>query len=166
MGVYVSPQFNKKTVYLQPISNIIRTMFKFTINSISELPQAAAAFFDAFKDERHFAFFGAMGAGKTTFIKALCQHMQTADNVTSPTFALVNEYDTAQLGKILHFDFYRLKDETEALDIGFDDYMESGCYCFMEWADRVERILPQRLVEVKIEACSESCRVITAQLIS
>ncbi len=140
-------------------------MFKITINSINDLPQAAASLLEAFRQERHFAFYGSMGAGKTTFIKALCQHMGTLDNVTSPTFALVNEYETPEYGNLLHFDFYRLNSINEAFDIGFDDYMDSGNYCFMEWPERVESILPERLVEVKIEAISDTARLLTAQIV-
>lgn len=140
-------------------------MFELTIKSIHELPEAAAKFLAAFREERHFAFYGSMGAGKTTFIKALCQYMGTSDNVTSPTFALVNEYNTENYGDILHFDFYRLKDISEALDIGFDDYMDSGNYCFMEWPERVEDILPERLVVVKLDTLNADTRELTAKIV-
>ncbi|MFV0553854.1 MAG: tRNA (adenosine(37)-N6)-threonylcarbamoyltransferase complex ATPase subunit type 1 TsaE [Mangrovibacterium sp.] len=139
-------------------------MFEITIHTIEELPKAAAQFLDTFKDERHFAFFGSMGAGKTTFIKALCQHMGTLDNITSPTFALVNEYSTKDYGNLLHFDFYRLKDISEALDIGFEDYIDSGNYCFMEWSERVEEILPPHLVKVNIDALNENTRLVSARI--
>ncbi len=140
-------------------------MFSVRIQSIEELPQVAADFLNAFKDERHFAFYGKMGAGKTTFIKTLCREMGSTDNITSPTFALVNEYDTALPEKILHFDFYRIKDITEAMDLGFDDYLESGNYCFMEWPEQIEQLLPDRLVEVKIEAISPTERLLSATII-
>ncbi|MFV0291636.1 MAG: tRNA (adenosine(37)-N6)-threonylcarbamoyltransferase complex ATPase subunit type 1 TsaE [Mangrovibacterium sp.] len=137
-------------------------MFEKKINSLSELPQTVALFIDTFKNERHFAFRGEMGAGKTTFIKALCQHMGVVDNITSPTFALVNQYETLKYGDILHFDFYRIKDLSEAFDIGLEDYLESGKYCFMEWAERVEEALPDELVEVIIEVIDNNARLIKA----
>lgn len=141
-------------------------MFEFTIKSIDDLPEVVSKFLANFRDKRHFAFHGSMGAGKTTFIKALCQHMGTNDNITSPTFALVNEYQTMQYGNLLHFDFYRLNDISEALDIGFEEYMDSGNFCFMEWPERVEEILPSRLVNVEIEAIDEHTRIIRAQITS
>jgi len=140
-------------------------MFSRTINSTDELTEAAAEFLNTFKGNRIFAFYGKMGAGKTTFIKALCREMGSKDNITSPTFALVNEYDTAGLGKIYHFDFYRIKNTEEALDIGFDDYMDSGHYCFMEWPEKVESLLPERLVEVHLEELSPTARQIKAFLL-
>ncbi len=140
-------------------------MFSIRINSVDELPQVAEAFLNNFKSERIFAFYGKMGAGKTTFIKALCRAMGSKDNITSPTFALVNEYDCDLPEKILHFDFYRIKDISEAMDIGLDDYLDSGNYCFMEWPELVDRLLPDNLVEVKIEAISATERQITANIV-
>lgn len=140
-------------------------MFSAEVKSVAELREVATKFIEMFENERHFAFYGSMGAGKTTFIKVLCEVMGTLDNVTSPTFALVNEYDTDKYGNILHFDFYRLNNVEDALNIGFEDYMESGYYCFMEWPERVESILPEPFVEVRIEIVNENTRIIKAQII-
>ena len=140
-------------------------MFSLQINSPNELPQAAEKFMESFRNERLFAFYGKMGAGKTTFIKALCRAMGSTDNITSPTFALVNEYDTRLPEKIYHFDFYRLKDMTEAMDLGFDDYVDSGNFCFMEWPEKIEQLLPDHLVEVHIDEIGPRARTIKATVI-
>ena len=102
---------------------------------------------------RVFAFDGQMGAGKTTFIKALCEAMGTSDVVNSPTFAIVNVYDVEQpyRGEVYHFDCYRLKDIREALDFGAEEYLYSGNYCFIEWPEMIEAILPEDTVWIKIE---------------
>ena len=102
---------------------------------------------------RVFAFDGQMGAGKTTFIKKLCEQMGTTDVVNSPTFAIVNVYDVEQpyRGEVYHFDCYRLKDIREAIDFGAEDYLYSGNYCFIEWPEMIEAILPEDTVWIKIE---------------
>ncbi|MBR4563152.1 MAG: tRNA (adenosine(37)-N6)-threonylcarbamoyltransferase complex ATPase subunit type 1 TsaE [Paludibacteraceae bacterium] len=101
---------------------------------------------------RVFAFDGQMGAGKTTFIKALCEAMGTSDVVNSPTFAIVNVYDVEQpyKGEVYHFDCYRLKDIREAMDFGAEEYLYSGNYCFIEWPDMIDALLPEDTVRVKI----------------
>ncbi len=137
-------------------------MFSITINSTDKLPQAANQLLETFPNDRIFAFYGKMGAGKTTFIKALCRAMGSADNITSPTFALVNEYDSAMGSKIYHFDFYRVRNPEEALDIGLEEYLYSNQYCFMEWPEKIESLLPDNLVEVHIEELSQSARQIKA----
>ncbi len=137
-------------------------IFSITINSIGQLAEAAKKFLDAFPHDRIFAFYGKMGAGKTTFIKALCQSMGSTDNITSPTFALINEYDRAGESKIYHFDFYRVRNPEEALDIGLDEYLYSEQYCFMEWPEKVESLLPENLVEVHIEEQTRAVRHIKA----
>ncbi|WP_430973216.1 tRNA (adenosine(37)-N6)-threonylcarbamoyltransferase complex ATPase subunit type 1 TsaE [Sunxiuqinia rutila] len=136
-------------------------MFSIQINSVQELPQAAEAFLKHFPNERLFAFYGKMGAGKTTLIKALCRALGSTDPITSPTFALVNEYSTAQNERIFHFDFYRIKNIEEALDIGFDDYIYSGKYCFMEWPENIEALLPDQVIAVNIEVLDTDARKIT-----
>ncbi len=137
-------------------------MYTTQINSIEELKGASKELLEAFPDERVFAFYGKMGAGKTTFIKTICRTMGSVDNITSPTFALVNEYDTPELGSIFHFDFYRINNMEEALDIGFDDYIYSGNYCLMEWPEKIEDLLPQNLVKVTIEETGSGSRLIAA----
>lgn len=140
-------------------------MFSIQINTIEELPKAAEAFLSHFPNERLFAFYGKMGAGKTTLIKALCRALGSTDPITSPTFALVNEYSTAGNERIFHFDFYRIKSMEEALDIGFDDYIYSGKYCMMEWPENVEDLLPEEIVKVEIEVLDSSARTITANIV-
>lgn len=137
-------------------------MFSITIDSTHQLAEAATRFLKTFPHDRIFAFYGKMGAGKTTFIKALCRSMGSTDNITSPTFALVNEYDTPGTSKIYHFDFYRIRNPEEALDIGLDEYLDSEQYCFMEWPEKIESLLPGNMVEVHIEEQSRSVRQISA----
>ena len=108
--------------------------------------------------------FAPMGAGKTTFIQSLCQCLGVKDRVVSPTFSLVNEYKS-DFGPIYHFDFYRLKNAEEALDIGTDEYLESGHYCFMEWSEIAESIFPERFVRVEIEPDANGTRHIHAYLV-
>lgn len=112
---------------------------------------------------RVFAFDGQMGAGKTTFIKSLCEQMGTADVVNSPTFAIVNVYDVEQphKGEVYHFDCYRLKDIREAIDFGAEEYLYSGNYCFIEWPEMIEPLLPDDTVWVKIEPMPDGTRQLT-----
>ncbi|MEI6138313.1 MAG: tRNA (adenosine(37)-N6)-threonylcarbamoyltransferase complex ATPase subunit type 1 TsaE [Mariniphaga sp.] len=115
-------------------------MFKAEIKSVSEINHIAERFLQAFPADRIFAFYGNMGAGKTTFIKALCEEMHVLDNVTSPTFALINEYKTGKGCTIFHFDFYRIKSLSEAYDFGYEDYFYSGDYCFIERPELIESL--------------------------
>ena len=131
------------------------------IPHIGDLPEAARQFVDAMGEQRVFAFYGQMGAGKTTFIKAVCEALGVEDIINSPTFAIVNEYQNGQGNPIYHFDFYRLKRATEAYDIGFDDYVYSGNVCFMEWPEVVEELLPNDVVRVKIEEADDGSRILT-----
>lgn len=103
---------------------------------------------------------GKMGAGKTTLIKALCKSMGVVSLVNSPTFSIVNEYVTRQGEKVFHFDFYRLKSSSEALDIGVEEYLDSGHYCFIEWGERIEALLPARNITVQIKLASADTRYI------
>lgn len=129
-----------------------------------DLPPSARLLLEKFPKERVFAFFAPMGAGKTTFIQSLCQCLGVKDQVVSPTFSLVNEYKS-DFGPVYHFDFYRLKNAEEALDIGTDEYLESGCYCFMEWSEIAESIFPERFVRVEIEPDENGTRHIHAYLV-
>ena len=115
---------------------------------------------------RVFAFDGQMGAGKTTFIKSLCEAMGTADIVNSPTFAIVNVYDVEQpcKGEVYHFDCYRLKDIREAMDFGAEEYLYSGNYCFIEWPEMIEPLLPEDTVYVKITPMENGDRKLTIEL--
>jgi len=138
-------------------------MFKAEIKSLSEINHIAARFIQAFPADRLFAFYGEMGAGKTTFIKALCEEMQVLDNVTSPTFALINEYKTENDSTIFHFDFYRIKTLSEAYDFGYEDYFFSGDYCFIEWPELIESLLPAITVKVLIREFDNGRRIIESQ---
>ncbi|WP_163325880.1 tRNA (adenosine(37)-N6)-threonylcarbamoyltransferase complex ATPase subunit type 1 TsaE [Draconibacterium mangrovi] len=138
-------------------------MYSKKINSLDELEVAAKELITAFSTDRVFAFYGKMGAGKTTFIQSVCRALGSDDNVTSPTFALINEYSTADFDSIYHFDFYRIKDIEEAYDLGYEDYIYSGNYCLIEWPEMIEPLLPEKMVEVKIEVQDDNTRLITAQ---
>jgi tRNA threonylcarbamoyladenosine biosynthesis protein TsaE len=129
------------------------------IESLEKISEAAREFVSAMGDARVFAFYGQMGAGKTTFIKAVCEELGVADTITSPTFAIVNEY-TAALGPIYHFDFYRIKKLEEVYDMGFEDYFYSGNLCFIEWPELVEDVLPEDAVRVTIEEGDDGHRLI------
>jgi tRNA threonylcarbamoyladenosine biosynthesis protein TsaE len=135
-------------------------MFRAEIKSLSDINHIAARFIQAHPADRIFAFYGAMGAGKTTFIKALCEEMQVLDYVTSPTFALINEYKTENNSAIFHFDFYRIKNVSEAYDFGYEDYFYSGDYCFIEWPELVESLLPPIAVKVNIKEIENGKRII------
>lgn len=125
-------------------------MTSFTINSTTQLPDAARNFVRAMGDRRVFAFNGPMGAGKTTLIKAICRQLGVTDTVNSPTFAIVNVYATPRGGEIYHFDCYRLKNVSEAIDLGAEDYLYSGNLCFIEWAEQMAQLLPDDVVNVNI----------------
>lgn len=117
-----------------------------------DIKQAARQFVESMGDNTVFAFYGKMGAGKTTFIKAVCEELGVDDTATSPTFAIVNEYEAAQGRPIYHFDFYRIKKVSEAYDMGCEEYFYSGHPCFIEWPELIEEVLPEETVNVTIEA--------------
>lgn len=133
------------------------------IESESALPRAAQEFIGCIGDNKIFAFTGSMGAGKTTFISAICKSLGVEeDDISSPTFAIVNEYRSDSTGQLIyHFDCYRIEDDEEALDMGVEDYFESGSLCFIEWPDRIERFLPEDTVEVSIEETESGARKVT-----
>lgn len=128
------------------------------IENLDEIAAAVREFVDAMGDRKVFAFYGKMGAGKTTFIKAVCEELGVTDVINSPTFAIVNEYVDGRGEPIYHFDFYRIKREQEALDIGFEDYVYSGNVCFMEWPEMIENILPDDTTKVTIEEDTDGSR--------
>ena len=132
-------------------------MFNIVIPNTEGLREAAQQFVDAMGERRVFAFYGKMGAGKTTFIKAICEALGVEDVVTSPTFAIVNEYKAPQ-GAVYHFDFYRIKNLREAYDIGCEEYFYSGSPCFVEWPELVEELLPEDTVKVQIEVREDGAR--------
>jgi tRNA threonylcarbamoyladenosine biosynthesis protein TsaE len=135
-------------------------MFKVEINSLGDIKRVAGKFLEAHSRDRIFAFYGQMGAGKTTFIKALCEEMHVVDYVTSPTFALINEYQTEDSKSIFHLDFYRTKNIQEVYDLGYEDYFSSGDYCFIEWPELIEPLLPPVTVKVYIREAKNRKRVI------
>ncbi|MEI6748120.1 MAG: tRNA (adenosine(37)-N6)-threonylcarbamoyltransferase complex ATPase subunit type 1 TsaE [Bacteroidales bacterium] len=120
-------------------------------HSPEDMEPAAKSLLQAFPAGRMFALYGRMGAGKTTFIKAICHQLGVTDIVNSPTFSIVNEYSTASGKNIFHFDLYRLKNTNELLDIGYEEYFYSGSYCLLEWPEKIEELLPEECVRVKIE---------------
>lgn len=135
-------------------------MTEILIPSLDKIADAAQEFVAQMGHRRVFAFYGGMGAGKTTFIKALCQQLGVKDAVTSPTFAIVNEYGS-DIGPIYHFDFYRIKNLTEVMDLGFDDYAYSGHLCLIEWPELIEDLLPDNTVSVHIEEADNGMRRVT-----
>lgn len=135
--------------------------------TLEKLPETARKIISTYPDDRVFAFYGDLGAGKTTLIKAICKALGVKEEVTSPSFAIINEYDANGVDLVYHFDFYRIKRIIEALDIGYEEYLFSGNYCFLEWADKIEELLPDRYILIFIERCEqEEYREIRASLIS
>lgn len=131
------------------------------IKSPETIRESAKAFVEAMGDSTIFAFYGSMGAGKTTFIKAICEEMGVEDVITSPTFAIVNEYRSATSGELIyHFDFYRIKKQEEVYDMGYEDYIESDAVCFMEWPELIEELLPEDVVKVSIKQQEDGSRIV------
>ena len=133
------------------------------INDLSSIREAAREFIDLIGDHKVFAFYGSMGAGKTTFVKAICEELGVDDVITSPTFAIVNEYtgDTSLTSnKIFHFDFYRIKKLEEVYDMGYEDYFYSGDLCFIEWPELIEDLLPDDAVKVTIRENADGTRTV------
>ncbi len=121
-------------------------------SSPTDLSSVATALLLKYPNNRVFAFYGSMGAGKTTFIRELCRYLKVTDNVSSPTFSIINEYKTANGDSIFHFDFYRLSKAAEAIETGSEEYFHSGNYCLIEWPENVEELLPDNTVKVQIRA--------------
>ncbi len=131
------------------------------IESLEDIKSAAQRFVDEMGEKRVFAFYGKMGAGKTTFIKAICEALGVKDVVASPTFAIVNEYADAAGNPIYHFDFYRIKNLREAYDIGCEDYFYSGFPCFIEWPELIEELLPEDTTKVSVQVLENESRTVT-----
>ena len=131
------------------------------IPSLSEIDAAAEEFLRRLGDRRLVAFHASMGAGKTTFITAICRRLGVrSDAVSSPTFAIVNEYRAASGEPVYHFDFYRITKLEEALDIGLDDYLDSGALCLMEWPENIAPLLPEETLEVSIDVADDGSRTL------
>lgn len=134
------------------------------IQSLEHIHEAAREFIAAMGDNTVFALYGKMGAGKTTFIKVLCQELGVEDVVTSPTFAVINEYRSDIAGELIyHFDFYRIKKLEEVYDMGYEDYFYSGALCFIEWPELVEELLPGNTIKVTIEELEDGSRKLTME---
>lgn len=136
------------------------------IDNIENIGEAAKTFIQAIGENKIFAFYGKMGSGKTTFIKAICEQLGVEDVITSPTFAIVNEYnynDNSISNTIYHFDFYRIRRIEEVYDMGFEDYFYSGALCFIEWPELIEDLLPLDAVKVKINAIDDNTREVTIE---
>jgi len=131
------------------------------IYSLNRIHEAAQQFLDAMKDRTIFAFYGKMGAGKTTFIKAICECLGVKDVINSPTFAIVNEYCAGNGEPIYHFDFYRIKKLEEVYDMGYEEYAYSGNLCLMEWPELIEDLLPENAVKVTIIENTDGSRVVS-----
>jgi len=140
-------------------------MYSDKITLLKNLNQSARNLLEHFPEQRVFAFYGKMGAGKTTFIQALCRTLGSGDNITSPSFALINEYKTSSQQSIYHLDFYRIKNLEEVFDLGYEDYFYSGNYCFIEWPERIESLLPSQYVKIKVEVGENNERLIYAQIL-
>ena len=136
-------------------------MREITVNGLGDLPEAAEEILDALDGRNVVAFFGTMGAGKTTLIREICEQLGSEDVVTSPTFALVNRYNSANGRPIFHFDFYRIERPEEAFDMGYEEYFYSGDLCLVEWPELVEQLLPEEAMVVKIEILSPTERKFT-----
>ena len=131
------------------------------IQSLDQIHEAARQFVEAMGDNTVFAFYGKMGAGKTTFIKAVCEELGVSDVITSPTFAIVNEYTSETTGDtIYHFDFYRIKKIEEVYDMGYEEYFYNNSICFIEWPELIEDLLPENTTKVTIEEQEDGSRVV------
>ena len=131
------------------------------ITSLNDIDNAAKAFVEAMDQNTVFAFYGKMGAGKTTFIKAVCEALGVTEVVISPTFSIVNEYRSETTGELIyHFDFYRIKKLDEVYDMGYEDYFYSGAVCFIEWPELIEELLPGEAVKVEIAEQEDGSRIV------
>ncbi len=126
--------------------------------SLKELKKTAVKIINEFNEEKIFVLQGPMGSGKTTLIKLLCETLGVSETVTSPTFALINEYRNNNSDKLYHFDFYRINSQSEAFDFGYEEYFFSGSYCFIEWPEKIENLLPEKFVKISIDENQDGTR--------
>jgi tRNA threonylcarbamoyladenosine biosynthesis protein TsaE len=139
----------------------MQTIQTIQISSLTALPDAAREFIASMGNHTLFAFHGEMGAGKTTFIKAVCEALGVTDTVNSPTFAIVNEYrSNTSATPIYHFDFYRIRSLQEACDMGIEDYFTGGALCFIEWPEKIDALLPPDTLFVTIETQADGTRIV------
>ena len=132
------------------------------INDLQDLERAAREFLDKIQGSNLVAFYAPMGAGKTTFTTAVCKALGVReDAISSPTFAIVNEYRAGNGSPVFHFDFYRITRNAEALDIGLYDYLDSGCFCLMEWPENIEDLLPDETLRVRISVRPDGSRLLS-----
>ena len=131
------------------------------IQDIEHIHEAAREFIQHIGEHTVFAFYGKMGAGKTTFVKAVCEELGVDDVITSPTFAIVNEYQAKDASPIYHFDFYRIKKIEEVYDMGYEDYFYSGALCFIEWPELIDELLPDDAVRVGIAENADGSRTVS-----
>jgi len=130
------------------------------VKNVDKLDEAAKQLIAFGGGEKIFLFYGDMGAGKTTLIKSLCKCLGASENITSPTFSIVNEYEGKD-ARIFHFDFYRLKNQDEALDMGYEEYFYSGNYCFIEWPEKISGLLPPHYIRINIQVLEDDQRLLT-----
>jgi len=139
-------------------------MLLIRIPDLSSINDAARELINTFPDKRIFAFYGEMGAGKTTLIKALCRVLQVTDVTSSPSFGLIYEYPTRGSESVYHFDFYRIEQLEEAYDIGYEEYIDSGQYCFIEWPEKIASLLPPETVNVDLQIVENNERTIEVEV--
>lgn len=132
------------------------------VKGLEDLKEAASRIINSYPNDRIFLFYGTMGAGKTTLINELCQCLHVQDHTSSPTFSIVNEYASSN-GPIFHFDFYRLKSESEAFDFGYEEYFYSGNYCFVEWPEKIPNLLPTNAIKITIDIIDFQRRTIAIE---
>jgi len=138
-------------------------MFELKIKSPVDLEDAASQLLAAFPEQRIFAFYGELGVGKTTFIKALCRILKVSDATSSPSFGVIHEYLSGQGSPVYHFDFFRIETVEEVYDIGYEEYVYSGDYCFMEWPELLEALLPENTVRIAMNRGDDGVRVLQVQ---
>jgi len=139
-------------------------MLRISIPDLASIDDAARKLIDTLPDKRIFAFYGEMGAGKTTLIKALCRVLKVTDVTSSPSFGLIYEYRTTGSDSVYHFDFYRIEHLEEAYDIGYEEYIESGRYCFIEWPGKVASVLPPETVYVSLHDAENNERTMEVEV--